>query len=130
MRVRISILFLVLCSCLCLAASATATVNYVNAASTSGSPDGLSWATAYTTIGRALQDATNGDQVWVQAGTYTENPTIPDGVALYGGFAGTETSLSQRNSRLNTSTINGTSSTAATVIIDYCNAPRRSMGSP
>ena len=44
----------------------------------------------------ALETANAGDQVWVARGTYTERITLKPGVALYGGFAGYETSLSER----------------------------------
>lgn len=46
----------------------------------------------------ALNLAGPGDQVWVAAGQYYERVSIPDGVELYGGFVGTETSPSQRPS--------------------------------
>jgi len=52
--------------------------------------DGLTWATAKLTAQAGLDAATSGDQVWVAAGTYVENVTLADGVALYGGFAGNE----------------------------------------
>ena len=54
----------------------------------------------------ALTGAVSGDQILVAAGMYkpTTDPTdrtatfqLKSGVALYGGFAGTETSLDQRN---------------------------------
>lgn len=69
---------------------------------------GMSWENAYID----LQDATErarlgcGRQIWVAAGTYipATDPEYADvtfglvnGIALYGGFAGTETALSQRN---------------------------------
>ena len=59
--------------------------------------DGLTWATAKRTVQAGLNAAAAGDQVWVAAGTYVENITLKSGVALYGGFAGTETDLSGRN---------------------------------
>ncbi len=58
--------------------------------------DGLSWATAKRTVTAALQTALPGDQVWVRYGVYVERITLKDGVSLYGGFRGDETSLSQR----------------------------------
>ena len=59
--------------------------------------DGLSWSTAKRTVQTGLNAAASGDQVWVAAGTYVQCVTLKAGVALYGGFAGGETSLSQRN---------------------------------
>src|SRR5690349_3090286 len=84
--------------------AATAGVIYVRA-SAAGSNDGTSWTNAYVSLQAALEDADNGDEIWVAAGTYT--PAVPPGprsvafelnrgVALYGGFAGTETGLEQR----------------------------------
>ncbi|GIV21662.1 MAG: hypothetical protein KatS3mg023_3413 [Armatimonadota bacterium] len=58
--------------------------------------DGLSWATAKRTVTAALQTALPGDQIWVRYGLYQERITLKNGVALYGGFRGTESSLSER----------------------------------
>jgi hypothetical protein len=58
---------------------------------------GTSWALAKATVAGALAAASYGDAVWVAAGTYAEHVTVKDGVALYGGFAGTEASLDQRD---------------------------------
>lgn len=68
---------------------------------------GDSWTNAKKTISATLA-ATAGPaaEVWVAKGTYIDTPTIPDGVALEGGFLGTETSLSQRDFRANVTTIN------------------------
>ena len=48
--------------------------------------DGLSWATAFATIGHALSVASSGQSVWVAQGVYKENLTMIDGVNVYGGF--------------------------------------------
>ena len=49
--------------------------------------DGLSWATAFATIGHALDVAKFGKKsVWVAKGVYYENLTMEDGVNVYGGF--------------------------------------------
>ena len=51
------------------------------------SNDGLSWATAFATIGHALDVASSGKKsVWVAQGVYYENLTMKDGVNVYGGF--------------------------------------------
>ncbi|MBN1511815.1 MAG: right-handed parallel beta-helix repeat-containing protein, partial [Phycisphaerae bacterium] len=55
-----------------------------------GAGDGSSWADAFTAVQPALDAAQSGDQVWVAEGTYVENITLALGIALYGGFAGTE----------------------------------------
>ncbi len=55
--------------------------------------DGLSWATAKRTVTAALRAALPGDQIWVRYGVYYERITLQNGVSLYGGFRGTESSL-------------------------------------
>jgi hypothetical protein len=70
-------------------------------------PDGRTWATAWGTIADALKDAADGDEIWVAQGTYKEFVTLTNGVALYGGFAGTEIDRDQRNFAANTTTIYG-----------------------
>mgnify|MGYP006284726353 CR=1 FL=1 len=67
--------------------------------------DGTSWTNAYGDLQRALRAAKAGDQIWVAVGTY--HPTtgndrnamfaIPNGVQLYGGFAGYESSINARD---------------------------------
>jgi len=52
--------------------------------------DGLTWATAKRDVQAGLDAASAGDRVWVAAGRYVGLITLKDGVALYGGFAGTE----------------------------------------
>jgi hypothetical protein len=79
-----------------------------------GAQTGTDWASAKD-LQAALQSATNGDQIWVKAGIYT--PTtgadrsatfqLKSGVALYGGFAGTEASLDQRDPAANMSILSG-----------------------
>ena len=105
---QISTLFLLLLTC------------YLNAqtifvkANASGSNNGSSWANAYTSLDVALSAAVPGQAIWVAAGTYKPSIPAPDnsfplqsGVELYGGFAGTETQLSQRNLTLNVTTLSG-----------------------
>lgn len=89
-------------------------VVYVDSSAATGG-DGSSWTVAITEVADALKAArydTSIHQVWVKNGTYKPLYTadslycntsdsrkrsfvIPDGVGLYGGFTGTETSLSQ-----------------------------------
>jgi hypothetical protein len=80
----------------------------------SGTGDCSSWANACT-LRTALTGAVSGDEIWAAAGTYKpttgidRNATfqLKDGVALYGGFAGTETAIDQRNPTLNATTLSG-----------------------
>lgn len=74
----------------------SATLQYVDASAPGPTHDGSSWATAFTAIQPAL-DAASTDQVWVAKGAYAGGIVVSTGVSLYGGFAGTETDLTQRN---------------------------------
>lgn len=85
----------------------TRALRYVNHAAT-GSNNGSSWANAYTSLQSALNAAVSGDQIWVAKGTYKPSYDyglggvrynhfrMINGVAIYGGFSGTETAVSQR----------------------------------
>jgi hypothetical protein len=92
----------------------SSTIWYVNGVAT-GSNNGLSWANAFTSLQSALADAQAGDQIWVAQGTYkptnstdrTISFALDNGVAVYGGFAGTETQLSQRDWVHNLTTLSG-----------------------
>ena len=69
------------------------------------SGDGASWGQAMKTIGEALAAASAGAEIWVAAGTYVESLTMKSQVALYGGFNGTETLLSNRSSAMHLTVI-------------------------
>ncbi len=86
-------------------------VLYVDADSTASSPDGCSWGTAFPNLQDALVAATSGKQIWVANGTYYPDRgggqtlgdrnasfVLKEGVTIYGGFAGNESSLAMRNS--------------------------------
>jgi polygalacturonase len=74
---------------------------------------GLDWSHAKATVGAAIQTAAVGDEVWVAAGTYTErirnrlSGELSVDIALYGGFAGTETSRDARNIAANATILGG-----------------------
>ncbi|MCB9769487.1 MAG: right-handed parallel beta-helix repeat-containing protein [Candidatus Omnitrophica bacterium] len=57
---------------------------------------GDSWENAFGSINAAMAWATDGTEIWVQGGDYSEPIVLEEGVSLYGGFSGTETSLSER----------------------------------
>lgn len=58
---------------------------------------GAAWDESKLTITQALAAASAGDEIWVAAGRYGENIEMKPGVALYGGFAGTETARDDRD---------------------------------
>jgi hypothetical protein len=80
-----------------------------------GSGDGTSWPQAFPDLQRALAVAIAGDEIWVARGTYrptqsgdrTTSFRIPSGVAVYGGFLGSETQLAQRNWHRNRTVLSG-----------------------
>lgn len=105
------------CLALRAASSAPAATIYVNHAAT-GSNNGTSWTNAYTDLQDGLADCTSGDQIWVAAGTYVPDDcspscdrsssfTLVEGCDLLGGFAGTETTASQRNPDSNVTILSG-----------------------
>ena len=66
--------------------------------------DGSSWDKAFADLQDALAIATTGDQVWVAQGTYIPHASdrtvffrLNEGVKLYGGFNGTESTLEERD---------------------------------
>lgn len=100
---------------------ASADIRYVDATAPSGG-NGLSWATAYRGIQNALNAAIANPaitEIWVADGTY--KPTkrtdaadprsvtfdMKNGLAIYGGFAGNETALAQRNPAVNITILSG-----------------------
>jgi hypothetical protein len=87
-----------------------------------GANTGVSWNDAHRELQSALATAVFGDEIWVAAGTYrpdysvnpgihTQNRTsrfaLVNGVALYGGFEGSETSRELRNPELNLTVLSG-----------------------
>ncbi len=76
------------------------------------SGDCFSWDTACT-LQDALAVATSGDEIWVAAGVYTPGTLqtdtflLADGVALYGGFAGTEANREDRDWQTHLSILTG-----------------------
>jgi len=87
---------------------------YVNQNAT-GNQSGISWNNAYTNLQVALKQAKPGDQVWVCKGTYYPTTDgnrdssflLPNKVKLWGGFAGFETNLTQRNWETHSTILSG-----------------------
>ncbi len=95
---------------------------YVDAGA-SGADDGSAWADAFTDLQAALAEAVEGDEIWVAEGLY--KPVVPadsanvtgheraatfglkNGVAIYGGFAGTETSRDERDMQAHPTILSG-----------------------
>ncbi|RYE21152.1 MAG: T9SS type B sorting domain-containing protein [Sphingobacteriales bacterium] len=88
------------------------------------SGDGSSWVSPLKTVSEALNLVNNNDcasEIWVKRGTYfpMRNATtiatsvdsafriVRNGIKLYGGFAGTETLISQRITGANTTILSG-----------------------
>ena len=93
---------------------------YVDIDATSGNSNGLNWANAFTSFQSALDDAVSGDEIWVAAGRYMpssaydlENSSryyhfrMLEGVEIFGGFAGTETTIAERNISTNETILSG-----------------------
>jgi predicted outer membrane repeat protein len=108
---------------------------YVSSTAT-GAADGTSWTDAYTEVREALAMACpNITEMWIAAGSYTPTAAqdqfqtfeLRNGLALFGGFEGIETALSQRNVSAHESVLDGNnvsfnvvtgSGTDATAILD------------
>lgn len=94
-------------------ATQTATIIYVVSGG-AGEQNGTSWANAKD-LQAALQSASAGSELWVKQGTYKPTTStdrsiafvLKNDVAVYGGFKGDETQLSQRNFNAYTSTLSG-----------------------
>ena len=71
--------------------------------------DGTTWGMAFDTIQDAIDDTIAGDEIWIKQGTYTLSSQIDlnKAVAMYGGFAGTETQRHTRDWANNKTTIDG-----------------------
>ncbi|HLP52472.1 MAG TPA: choice-of-anchor Q domain-containing protein, partial [Chitinophagales bacterium] len=92
--------------------NAHSTIIYVKPSS-SGAANGTSWSNAYGSITTAIGAASNGDSIWIRQGTYTlySAVTLKSGTHMFGGFAGNETDLSQRNIPANQTLISGETGT-------------------
>ena len=91
---------------------------YVNSGATGGN-NGTSWSNAYVNLQSALTEASSGHEIWVAAGTYYPSIRVEghedrekafqmiNGVGIYGGFNGTETTLDQRDVQNNQTILSG-----------------------
>jgi hypothetical protein len=89
-------------------------VIYVDGSKPAGG-NGTDWSKAYNDLQDALTRARLGcgDEIWITAGTYKPGTaynstfTIPAGVSVYGGFAGNETTLEDRNWKIHKTILSG-----------------------
>jgi len=111
--VRLVLLMVVLSSAAIVTPVQASGILFVKSASSCVSGCGGSWSTAYPTLQDALIGATEGEEIWVMAGIYkpgtlrADTFQLKDNVAVYCGFAGTETSRAQRNPVNNETILSG-----------------------
>ncbi len=90
---------------------AGSTIYYVSP--TGNNSNGLNWTDAYNNIWDAISAAHSGDEIWVASGRYTPGNNVnisfnlKSGVAMYGGFSGTETARTQRDWAANSTILSG-----------------------
>ncbi len=108
------ILFYVSMLCLPFSAFAQNKIIYVNINST-GNNTGSSWQNAFLDLQDALASAQKNDAIWVAKGTYFPTKTsdrsisfyIKNTVSIYGGFAGNEISITNRDFEKNKTILSG-----------------------
>ena len=93
---------------------------YVNVNAGAPDPNGCSWGSAFSNLQDALSISAVGDEIWVAAGTYYPDEgggqvnndrnssfILKNGIPVYGGFVGIETSRNQRDSLSNITVLSG-----------------------
>lgn len=83
----------------------TQTTYFVNVSILGGLNSGSSWENAFSNLQSLVSSANDGDFIWVAKGIYYPTATsdrtisfiLKQGVKVYGGFVGVETSIDQRN---------------------------------
>ena len=108
---------------------------YVNESAT-GSNNGSSWTNAFTSLQSAITQATDGDEIWIAGGTYKPSSAERNkyftvnkpNLKIYGGFAGTETQVSDRilgaNETILSGDVAGDDNNIATFADNYFNTTR------
>ncbi|MBN1817958.1 MAG: DUF1565 domain-containing protein [Sedimentisphaerales bacterium] len=114
-------LFLAICPAL------SARIIYVDAAA-GGNGSGTDWTNACTTLTSAMALANYGDQIWTATGVYQENLAVENGVALYGGFSGTELHLQDRDPSVYQTTIDGNQAGPVVTIANSADSSTRLDG--
>ena len=108
-RICLSHLLLVAALAADLASATSASIIRVKWDSPNNGP-GYEWAHAYRTVTAAVAAAVAGDEIWVAGDSshpYTGRFTLKVGVALYGGFGGTEITRAERNWKARATTLQG-----------------------
>ncbi|MCE9616096.1 MAG: DUF1565 domain-containing protein [Lentisphaerae bacterium] len=98
-------------------------VRYVDAnAVVAGTPDGSSWANAYTNLAAALAGTGSGTNLWMARGIYRDASSVQmkSGVGLYGGFTNGMSALAERSWTAHATVLDGQG--ARTVILGANNA--------
>ena len=110
------------------ASSITAPTNVIYV-SVSGNDanDGKSWSRAKKTLQAAIDLATDQDQIWVSVGNYDETIYPKSGVPIYGGFKGSEKSISERTEKTTAAGIKG-SCLSETIVDGFYFKGTRSSG--
>ena len=88
---------------------------YVDQSNVNTTQNGSSWASSYHNLQDAIENAEYGDSIWVAKGKYYPDLgfnrdtafNIKNGVRVFGGFAGNETSIGQRNVEINETILSG-----------------------
>ena len=111
---KILISMLLLAAFISIPVQASATVYRVTPNGIDSGDCGATWENACS-LTHALSLSMTGDQIWVSSGTYkptsnndrTISFSLKSGVALYGGFIGSETDLTQRDAIANVTVLSG-----------------------
>ncbi len=88
---------------------------FVNQAVIGGANDGSTWADAFSGLQSAIAGAAYGDTIWVAEGIYYPTTTtdrsasflLKNGIKIFGGFTGTETSLLDRDLSIHHTVLSG-----------------------
>ncbi|MEI7475702.1 MAG: hypothetical protein WCK67_13085 [bacterium] len=95
--------------------SSSKRIVYVDASS-KGNTNGASWGSAYSDLSLAIKDASKDNaQIWIAKGTYKPDESagrdstfnLSPNMEIYGGFAGGETDLAQRDIKKNQTILSG-----------------------
>src|SRR5690606_25998534 len=94
--------------------------------------NGSDWANAYNSLTDALAVVQPNEEIWVAQGLYKPDGAdravsfriLQSNVKLYGGFNGTETSITDRDFRNNTTILSGDLQGNDDSVLEFANATR------